>query len=153
MGSSTSPWRTDLASSRPSYIRHRTQIHSEMIPQEILDKAVKYHGHYGPFLVIGIRASLYALQKMGNVRVCHIFCPQKKPYLCVSDGVMSVIGCKILHHKGEGIRLCFEGAGNTLCISVHGELIQTLSGSKWNELEKLAEMVRNMEFSDIFEVS
>ncbi len=36
------------------------------IPKELIESAVKFHGHLGPFLILGLKAGLYANEVLGR---------------------------------------------------------------------------------------
>lgn len=64
-----------------------------------LDDATIFHGHKGPFLVIGYRAGIYALEilkpeKKFDLEV-EAFLPYKKPYSCILDGLQCSTGCTL----------------------------------------------------------
>lgn len=37
-----------------------------IVSKELLDEAVRFHGHLGPFLVLGLRVSLRAEKTLGE---------------------------------------------------------------------------------------
>jgi len=65
--------------------------------QNLLDKAIEFHGHGGPFMVVGLRMGLTAL-KLLKARGwfdmnCSLDLPFNPPYSCVIDGVQVATGC------------------------------------------------------------
>lgn len=68
--------------------------------QNWLAKAVDFHGHLGPFLVIGVRAGLTGLMKLGIERgdpklSVTAMLKNSIPFSCVLDGVQVATGCTI----------------------------------------------------------
>jgi len=68
--------------------------------QNWLARAVDFHGHLGPFLVIGVRAGLIGLMKLGIKRgdpklSVTAMLKNSIPYSCVLDGVQVATGCTI----------------------------------------------------------
>lgn len=64
-----------------------------------LDDAVKMHGHKGPWLVLGYRAGLRALEllkpKDEHELFCIVKCPLRTPYTCSVDGIQASTGCTL----------------------------------------------------------
>ena len=65
--------------------------------RELLDRAVEFHGHGGPFMVVGLRMGLLALNLLDtkgwfNIRCC-VYLRLKPPYSCVIDGIQISTGC------------------------------------------------------------
>jgi len=65
--------------------------------QFLLDRAVEFHSHGGPFMIVGLRMGLTAL-KLLKARGwfdmnCCLDLPFNPPYSCVIDGVQVATGC------------------------------------------------------------
>ncbi len=64
----------------------------------ILEKAVEFHGHLGPFLVLGVRMSLIGLRELGvkgdyqRLRVTATL-RNRTPFSCILDGIQVVTKC------------------------------------------------------------
>ena len=61
-----------------------------------LEEAEKFHGHLGPYLVIGMRIGEYAMEQLGitpyfDLKV-EVECPPKPPVRCLVDGLQLVTG-------------------------------------------------------------
>lgn len=63
-----------------------------MVPQEIIDKAVAFHGHWCPGLTLGIRAALWALENFGTSTDEEIVTITETD-MCAVDAIQSLIGC------------------------------------------------------------
>jgi len=58
------------------------------VSQRLLGKAVRLHGHLGPFLVLGLKMSLLAKKILrGKPEKCEVETINSKPFLCVVDGM------------------------------------------------------------------
>jgi formylmethanofuran dehydrogenase subunit E len=63
------------------------------LSEELLENAVKLHGHLGPFLVLGLKMSLRAERILGGKpEKCVVKTINSKPFLCVLDGIKVRIG-------------------------------------------------------------
>ena len=82
---------------------------------ELLAAAARFHGHLGPWLVLGLKAGGYARKKLAASPFelsARVFCPADTPYTCFVDGVQFSSGCtmgkgNISHHRAEGCRVEF----------------------------------------------
>ncbi|MDH7602212.1 MAG: formylmethanofuran dehydrogenase subunit E family protein [Armatimonadota bacterium] len=62
-----------------------------------LELAKSYHGHLGPYLVIGIKMGNKAIREL-QPESCfrlqtHVYCPDSPPPSCVIDGLQLSTGC------------------------------------------------------------
>lgn len=72
---------------------------SYKVSSELLNRAVEFHGHLGPFLVLGLIMSKIAykfLKQISNVKVKTRFEP---PRSCVLDGVQVATKCTLGNRK------------------------------------------------------
>lgn len=109
--------------------------------EEILEKAVDFHGHLGPFLVLGIRMGFIGLRelevKKGNPKLHVTMMTQPSvPFSCVIDGIQTTTRCTVGNRK---LKLQ-DSSGN---ISAKFQLLNgkwatvTLNPAKQEELKKL----------------
>ena len=66
----------------------------------LIEKAAEFHGHLGPFLVLGLRMGLFALKELGakpGDRRLHaaVTLEDKVPFSCMLDGVQMSTKCTI----------------------------------------------------------
>ena len=66
----------------------------------ILKEAEGFHGHLGPFLVIGVRAGLIGLMKLGIEKgdqqmSATAMLKNSIPFSCILDGVQIATGCTV----------------------------------------------------------
>lgn len=66
------------------------------IPEE-LERAKSFHGHLGPWLVLGIRIGEDAVRTLGARRwfgaSVVVNCPPRPPHSCIADGLQLSTGC------------------------------------------------------------
>lgn len=97
----------------------------------------RFHGHIGPWLILGWRCGRYGAQKlMGSPFEILVLveCPAKPPASCFIDGIQTGSGCtmgkgNINHRRRNGVcRAFFQhlGNGRRLLIQVRPELIPGL---------------------------
>jgi len=86
-----------------------------VVSTSVLKQATRFHGHLGPWLVLGLRAGSYARRKLVaspfELRA-QVFCPSGTPYTCFVDGVQFSSGCtmgkgNINHLRAAGCRVEF----------------------------------------------
>lgn len=97
----------------------------------LLDQAIEFHGHGGPFLVVGLRMGLTALSRLDargwfDLR-CRVSLPWRPPDSCVIDGIQCSTGCTMGKHnidvgEGEGIAADFYKEGVHLRITLRQEV-------------------------------
>jgi len=81
----------------------------------LLAAAARFHGHLGPWLVLGLKAGAYARKKLAASPLelsARVFCPAGTPYTCFVDGIQFSSGCtmgkgNISHHRAAGCRVEF----------------------------------------------
>jgi formylmethanofuran dehydrogenase subunit E len=68
------------------------------VPQDLLQKAIEFHGHLGPYMVLGLRVGWLARSRLraGPFEIrARIGCPAKPPGSCFIDGVQMGSGCTL----------------------------------------------------------
>jgi formylmethanofuran dehydrogenase subunit E len=77
-----------------------------------LDRLKEFHGHLGPYVVIGWRMGRKAMTELGVAKHfgvdCHVVCADEPPESCLIDGVQLATGCtmgkrNIAHEVGGPI--------------------------------------------------
>ncbi len=65
----------------------------------IFEKAEDFHGHFGPFLVIGVRMGLTGLNRLNAVKdkslVVAASLPPHVPFSCIIDGLQVTTKCTV----------------------------------------------------------
>ncbi len=137
--------------------------------EEILEKAVDFHGHLGPFLVLGIRMGFAGLRELrverGNPKL-HVTVMTKPsvPFSCVIDGIQAATKCTIgnrkmrLRNSPKNVAAKFqilEGKIVTVTLNPakQDELKKLLSKhAGFQEMEKIARKVCSMPEKELFKV-
>ncbi|MGB9717364.1 MAG: FmdE family protein [Thermoproteota archaeon] len=126
------------------------------VPPDLLEKAVSLHGHLGPFLVLGLKMGLKVESTLGKPVACEIATPGRKPFLCVVDGLKTVVGCSVVLREGESLSAWFSNTkGDELVIrvraSVVGKYADKYVGAPWEGCEKDAYEVLESSDEELFE--
>ncbi len=70
---------------------------------DILDRCVEFHGHGGPFMVVGLRMGLVALERLDAHGWFDLKCVVRlrwaPPDSCVIDGIQTSSGCTMGKHN------------------------------------------------------
>jgi len=114
---------------------------------ELLEAASAFHGHLGPYLVLGLKAGELANKIMGKdpFKVkADVFCPPEPPHSCIVDGVQFSTGCtmgkgNIAMHASEDIRVVFTKGKKSLQVSLKSSIaarISSLKGEAADEMGK-----------------
>lgn len=119
----------------------------------LMSRAVKVHGHRGPFLALGVRASIEASRRLGGIDLCIVSCPQVKPYLCILDGIRTILPDTIVEvrESSSGLKIMFRSDRSVLSLSVRKEILERYLGRSWDILPILADEVLSMGFHDLFD--
>ncbi len=130
----------------------------------VIGKAQDFHGHLGPFLVVGVRMGLVALKHFGENSSLKVFVkiPLLPPFSCVIDGIQASTKCTVGNQK-----LSFENSSRDisglftahdspeiLSFCVLRELIDYLTDRLSNgvSVEKLAWDIARLPTSKLFVV-
>ncbi|PIP18903.1 MAG: hypothetical protein COT38_04725 [Candidatus Omnitrophica bacterium CG08_land_8_20_14_0_20_41_16] len=129
-----------------------------------LKEAIKFHGHLGPYLVLGIRAGELALKKLKCKKYfgleVEIYGVEEKPKSCLIDGLQLSTGatfgkgniCKI---KAKNIKIIARNLKNNkeVTISFRPSLIKDLSSLKnHRDSEAFAQKLLRINTKDLFQV-
>lgn len=132
----------------------------------LLRSAVRFHGHLGPFLVLGLRIGLLATRRL-QPRGIHgmsatIWVKQTPPRSCLLDGIQVSSGCTL----GKGnievrnasiIQARFRKGDRSIVIRPTGSAMQLLTtvtqNAPENELREVALSMGKMSDQDLFVVS
>ncbi|MDF2955615.1 MAG: Formylmethanofuran dehydrogenase subunit E [Candidatus Alkanophagales archaeon MCA70_species_2] len=64
----------------------------------LVKRAVEFHGHLGPFLVLGLKMGLFALERLGAAKYelsVVVETDSKPPASCIIDGIQVSTGCTV----------------------------------------------------------
>ncbi|MBL7070121.1 MAG: formylmethanofuran dehydrogenase subunit E family protein [Candidatus Omnitrophica bacterium] len=113
-----------------------------------LAEAVRFHGHLGPYLVLGVLAGEVALKKLKcrkyfglDVKVRGV---DKKPKSCLIDGLQLSTGAtygkgNISKAGGRRIKIFISGRGNSSVLNLEfkDRIIKLLEGAKTHKDSQL----------------
>ncbi|NPV14986.1 hypothetical protein HPY86_08680 [candidate division WOR-3 bacterium] len=131
------------------------------LPPRELKRAERFHGHLGPWLVLGLRAGRCARKMLNgspfDLRAV-VECPAKPPVSCFIDGVQLGSGCTMgksnIQHRVRpgGCRVVFEhrDTAEKVSFKVRGEVFETLIKIKKNEAIARAHQVSQKPFVQLF---
>ena len=128
-----------------------------------LKQAIDFHGHLGPYLVLGLLMGEYALKKL-NARPhfglgVKVWGARNKPQSCLIDGLQLSTGCtygkgNIVKYNGKIIRVSFMNCDTErgLNLILSGEFVKKLkSATTQRTSEKLARHLYRMRGEGILE--
>ncbi|MEO0073936.1 MAG: formylmethanofuran dehydrogenase subunit E family protein [candidate division WOR-3 bacterium] len=127
-----------------------------------LAAAARFHGHLGPWLVLGLRAGFHSRRLGGSpfARKALVWCPARTPYSCFIDGIQFASGCtlgkaNIRHIPSRRCRVRFASGRSSITLTVRTELFRWLE--QWQDIpettvERLARRIARTPFSLLFEV-
>jgi len=135
----------------------------------ILDKAADFHGHLGPFLVLGVRMSLVGVRELRvkendeKLRIT-VMTKDYTPFSCVIDGIQVATKCtvgnkKMMVKNSSGIAAKFELQNiDRVTITVNPAMFNKLKNQllpknvSSEELRELAQLVASMPEEELFTV-
>ncbi|MDH5390762.1 MAG: FmdE family protein [Candidatus Bathyarchaeota archaeon] len=138
---------------------------TELTP--IIKKAADFHGHLGPFLVIGVRIGFIGVRELGvkekdkKLRVTAML-RNSVPFSCAIDGIQMATKCTIGNGKmklrnSSGIAARFElQRGEQIAVSVNPTAFEILKNELLSEnvppkeVRKLAHLVASMPEEELF---
>ena len=130
-----------------------------MLPCNLLDDAVRFHGHLGPFLVLGLRAGMIGVRYLGKDYFelkASVETSPVPPRSCFIDGVQFSSGCttgkgNIVITVGENVSVLFERKGRKVLVRVNPQFLGSLKnlGSE-EELEGLSRDLMDRTDDDLF---
>ena len=133
---------------------------------DILDRAVEFHGHGGPFMVVGLRMGFAALERLDahgwfDLR-CVVRLRWAPPDSCVIDGIQTSSGCTMGKHNIEveeldGIASKFTKGEEKLEIKLRPEVLDRIrkvsEAEGEDEIKSLISELIEASEEDIFVVS
>ncbi len=100
-----------------------------------MEKAKEFHGHLGPFLVLGLRLGEEALKRLGAQKYFNlkaiVFAPITPPERCMADGIQLSTGCTFGKDNIELIPsrylgLALQGKEGTVRLQVRDSLLHRI---------------------------
>jgi formylmethanofuran dehydrogenase subunit E len=134
-----------------------------VVSDNVLRQATRFHGHLGPWLVLGLKAGAYARRKLAVSPFelsARVFCPAGPPYTCFVDGVQFSSGCtmgkgNISHHRAKECRVEFtrRGSRSRVRLAVRPEVWDELHSRPSNGMAGAARLGREFarrRFEELF---
>lgn len=126
------------------------------IDYEMLRWAIRFHGHLGPFLILGLRAGLRAVELFGRdpFKLKAIVALRRIiPYTCFLDGIQFSTGCtlgkgNIEVLEGDGIMVRFIHENGELMLIVRDEILEEAINAE--DVEKEALKLLNLPLDKLF---
>jgi len=134
---------------------------SRSIPKGLIDMAVRFHGHLGAFMVLGLKAGLLAEEVLGRDNFGTKAIVETKPFLpftCFVDGVQVATCCtmgkgNIKLRKGDNLSVIFTRGCKRLKLSLKKEVLENLRKlSTMAESEKEAITLINRPTQELFDI-
>ncbi|MCM8801464.1 MAG: formylmethanofuran dehydrogenase subunit E family protein [Candidatus Omnitrophica bacterium] len=129
-----------------------------------LKEAIRFHGHLGPYLVLGLRAGEIALDKLKckkyfGLRV-RVFGANQKPKACLIDGLQISTGAtygkgNIKKLMGKRIKIEFVNCANLrkITLTLKDGLLKKLKETKTpNASEDLAKQLYRIKQEELFNI-
>lgn len=134
---------------------------TDAITEDLLRDAVRFHGHLGPFLVLGLKAGLFANEVLGKdyfKTKAIVETELKPPYSCFVDGVQVATGCtmgkrNIKIKRGKSLSLIIIKDDKSVKMSLKEEVLERLKNMSFREAaEKKALEIINEPICDLFDI-
>ena len=129
--------------------------------EEFLLRAIEFHGHLGPYLILGLKAGLYANQIFGRDPMkteALIKTKTSPPQSCFADGVQFSTGCtlgkgNISLKEGEGLLVTFKKNNQKLTLKLKKGIIEEMNSlpSQEEAWENLAKDFYKRKIEKVFE--
>ncbi|KYC46074.1 MAG: FmdE, Molybdenum formylmethanofuran dehydrogenase operon [Candidatus Methanofastidiosum methylothiophilum] len=138
-----------------------TMDFDNMSSKELSKRLSEFHGHLGPYLVLGAKMGLYAKKTLSSSPFeisAEITMPLKPPLSCTIDGIQFTSGAttgkaNLKVSDGLPIKIVFYKENDGIVIVPKQnilEIIRTRVGHE--DLEMLAEQIMEKDYTELFEV-
>ncbi|MCJ7422912.1 formylmethanofuran dehydrogenase subunit E family protein [Candidatus Bathyarchaeota archaeon] len=115
---------------------------------ELVKALVAFHGHLGPFLVLGAKAGLLANALLGKdyfKTKAIVMTNPSPPYSCFVDGVQFTTGCtmgkdNIKLRKGKDVSVLFSKEDKKLRLELKKEILRSIESISSEEAAKDASL-------------
>jgi formylmethanofuran dehydrogenase subunit E len=137
-------------------------------PVDVIEGAAGFHGHLGPFLVIGVRMGLIGLKQLGAKQnddhvTVKASLPLRVPFSCIIDGLQVTTKCTVGNQKlslanSEKIKVEFENKddGRKIVVALNQAAFERLKSQllrkslQDEEIRKLAWKVAALTETELF---
>ena len=139
----------------------RHELTDGLVSDGLVKGVVEFHGHLGPFLVLGVNAGLLANSLLGKdcfKTTAIVATDPSPPNSCFVDGVQFVTGCtmgkgNIKLKKGNGLCVLFVIEGKKLRLTLKKDVMDSIKDISSEEKSKEASLnLLNRSASELFEI-
>jgi len=126
-------------------------------------ETIKFHGHDGPLLALGYRAGKLAVEELKPEGImgmeCTIETTNKKPFICVVDGVQTSTYCtfgkgilKFVDTNDEKVKISFRNGKNNkkIEITMKDKIVERALKAK--DLKKEVDWISGQPDSSLFTI-
>lgn len=130
------------------------------VPDKLIEGAVEFHGHLGPFLILGLKAGLLANSLLGKdyfKTTAVVTAESSPPSSCFVDGVQFATGCtmgkgNIKLRKGKNVSALFTKEGRKLRLTLKNNVLESVkSVSSEEESRRMSLDLMRKSISELFE--
>lgn len=139
----------------------KRELTDSAFSEDLLKRVVEFHGHLGPFLILGVKAGLYANSLLGKdcfKTTAIVATEPSPPTSCFVDGVQFVTGCtmgkrNIKLRKGRSISVTFLKDGKTVKLRLRDNVLESISRiTSEEESRKESLKLADRPISKLFEI-
>lgn len=132
------------------------------LTNELVNEAVKFHGHLGPFLILGLRAGLIGINYLGKNHFelkAAVNTNLIPPRSCFIDGVQFISGCTIgkgnLEIKtSKDVAVIFTKGKSKINLTVRDNILKALDQlTSEKQLETFGKEILQKTDDDLFFIS
>ncbi|MEM0004925.1 MAG: formylmethanofuran dehydrogenase subunit E family protein [Desulfurococcaceae archaeon] len=127
-----------------------------------IDEAARFHGHLGPWLIIGYRAGSIARTMLKPRDIHDLYCvvrvPSKTPYSCSVDGVQASASCtlgkgNIVIENRDDFEFVFtnNSTKKSIRIKLRREVLNKLK--EFESIDEASRYVMGLKDWELFELS
>jgi formylmethanofuran dehydrogenase subunit E len=121
-------------------------LEESAISDDLLKRLVDFHGHLGPFLVLGLKAGMLANSRLGKdcFKMTAVVAARGiPPYSCLVDGVQFVTGCtmgkgNIKLRRSRNIYVLFSKGNKKLQMELRKTVTDSILKTSEKDAERMA---------------
>jgi formylmethanofuran dehydrogenase subunit E len=130
------------------------------ITDKLVKDAVEFHGHLGPFLVLGLKAGILANSLLGKdyfKTTAIVVTNPKPPSSCFVDGIQFVTGCtmgkgNVKLRRGKNTSVLFLKEGKRLKLKLKEGVLDSTRKASQQEAEAIALELLKKQALELFKV-
>lgn len=129
-----------------------------MLSNDLLDGAVRFHGHLGPFLILGLRAGLLGINYLGKDYFelsAMVKTASNPPRSCFIDGIQFSSGCtsgkgNIEIKASKDVSVEFIRKDRRISIAVRNNVLETLDVVNSAQVEDANREIKQKSNEELF---